>query len=184
VKMRVAASVVIAGLIVLGASGCEFVSPQDTTQINNVADGMDANAGAIDIRDALLITKDGTTASLVTTLVNTSSAAVTVSMQYTSSTGPTTQTLSVPANGSVSVRPGGTATITLTDVKATLGSLFPVYFTAGASHVTVQIPVLNTALPGYQTLAPSPTPTPTYTPLSPTPDATSPAPSESATPAG
>ena len=97
--MRVAASVAIAGLIVLGASGCEFITPQDTTQINQVADGMNATVGSVGIRNALMFTANGTEASLVTSLVNSGSSPQTVSMQYTSTSGPTTQQLTVPANG-------------------------------------------------------------------------------------
>ena len=59
--MRVAASVVLAGLIVLGASGCEFISPQDTTQISQVSDGMDATLGPVDVRNALLFTRTAPT---------------------------------------------------------------------------------------------------------------------------
>lgn len=180
--MRVAASVVLAGLIVLGASGCEFISPQDTTQINQVADGMDATLGPIDVRNALLFTANGTDAALVTRLINGASSSQTVSMQYTSSTGPTTQQVTVPANGSIIVRPGGKTSITLSGVNAKAGSLFPVYFSSGGKNATVQVPVLDASLPGYQTLTPTPTP---VAPV-PTPTHTSgvvPTPTGSATPA-
>jgi hypothetical protein len=183
VKMRVAASVALAGLIVLGASGCEFITPQDTTQINQVSDGMDASLGTVDVRNALLFTANGTDASLVTTLVNAASSSAVVSMQYTSGTGPTTQQVTVPANGSISIRPGAQVDITLSSVKAKAGSLFPVYFSAGSKHATVQVPVLDASLPGYQTLTPTPTPVlPSPTPTATLPGATSPTPTTSATP--
>jgi hypothetical protein len=185
--MRVAASVAIAGLIVLGASGCEFITPQDTTQINQVADGMNATVGSVGIRNALMFTANGTEASLVTSLVNSGSAPQTISMQYTSTSGPTTQQLTVPANGLLSVRPGGDQTVTLSNIQAKAGSLFPIYFTSGSASTTVKVPVLDASLPGYQTLTPTPTlvATPTGTPA-PTPTGTSggtPAPVDSATPA-
>src|SRR5947209_4029567 len=56
VKMRVAASVVLAGLIVVGGSACEFITPQDTTKISQVADGMNAKVGSVSINDALMFT--------------------------------------------------------------------------------------------------------------------------------
>jgi hypothetical protein len=184
--MRVAASVALAGLIVLGASGCEFISPQDTTQINQVADGMDATVGDVGIRDALLFTANGTEASLVTTFVNSGNSTATVSMQYTATSGPQTQQVTVPANGYISVRPGAQTDITLSGISAKAGSLFPVFFTSGGHQTTVKVPVLNATLPGYETLTPSPTPTPivptpTASPTS-TPGGASPAPSTSATP--
>jgi hypothetical protein len=185
--MRVAASVAIAGLIVLGASGCEFITPQDTTRINQVADGMNATVGPIGIRNALMFTTNGTEASLVTSLVNSGSSPQTVSMQYTSTSGPTTQQLTVPANGLLAVRPGGEQVVTLSNIDAKAGSLFPVYFTSGGAATTVKIPVLDASLPGYETLTPTPTPVaiPTSAPA-PTPTGTTggtPAPVDSATPA-
>lgn len=191
--MRVAASVAIAGLIVLGASGCEFITPQDTTKITQVADGMNATVGSIDIRDALMFTTNGTEASLVTSLVNSSSSPQKVSLQYTSASGPTTQQITVPANGLLAVRPGGEQSVTLSNIAAKPGSLFPVYFTVGGTGTTVRIPVLDASLPGYQTLTPTPTPVavPTSTPAStrtpgPAPTGTAgatPVPVDSATPA-
>jgi len=180
--MRVAASVALAGLIVLGASGCEFISPQDTTQINQVSDGMDANLGRVDVRNALMFTANGTEASLVTTLINTGSSSETVSMQYTSSTGPTTQQVSVPANGSITIRPGGQTSVTLSGVDAKPGSLFPVYFSTGNRNATVRVPVLDASLPGYRTLTPTPTPVAPVPAPTDTSGAT-PTPTDSATPA-
>jgi hypothetical protein len=187
--MRVAASVALAGLIVLGASGCEFISPQDTTQINQVSDGMDATVGPVAVRNALLFTANGTEAALVVRLINGASSSATVSMQYTSTTGPTTQQVTVPANGSIIIRPGvirpgAQSSITLSGVDAKAGSLFPIYFSSGGKNATVRVPVLDASLPGYQTL--TPTPTPVVPTPAPTPTDTSgvtPTPSGSATPA-
>lgn len=181
--MRVAASVALAGLIVLGATGCEFISPQDTTKINEVADGLDANVGDVQIRDALLFTANGTEASLVVTLVNTASSSGTVGMQYTTTSGPQTQQITVPANGSISVRPGAQTTVTLSNISAKAGSLFPVFFTSGGKQTTVRVPVLDATLPGYQTLTPTPTPVlPSVTPLPGTSSGSTPTPTTSATP--
>jgi hypothetical protein len=180
--MRVAASVAIAGLIVLGASGCEFISPQDTTQINQVADGMNATVGPVGVRNALLVTASGTEASLVATLVNSSSSSQTLSMPYTSSTGPTTQQVTVPADGSISVRPGAQVDVTLSGISTKAGGLFPVYFTAGSGKATVRMPVLDGSMSGYETLTPTPTPVvPTPAPAGSA--GTSPTPTASATPA-
>ncbi len=162
--MRVAASVVLAGLIVVGVSACEFITPQDTTKITQVADGMNAQIGAVTIGDALMFTADGTEASLVTTFVNSASTSRTVQMQYATSTGTATQQVVVPANGLLSVRPGADQSVTFSDISTKAGALFPVYFTSGASSTTVQVPVLNGTLQGYHTLLPSPTPTPTPSP--------------------
>jgi hypothetical protein len=176
VKMRLAASVVLTGLVVVGVSGCAFITPQETTRINQVSDGVDATVGPIGIRDAMLISDDGTTASLVTSLINTGSSRTTVQLQYTADSGPTTAQVVVPANGLVSVRPGGQADVQLSGIKAPPGSLFTISFSAGSSTPTdVRVPVLENDLPGYETLTPTPSP-------SPSPSVT-PSPGQSATPA-
>jgi hypothetical protein len=122
---------------------------------------------------------------LVTTLVNSASSPQTVAMQYTSASGPTTQRVTVPANGTLAVRPGGDQTVTLSSIEAKAGSLFPVYFTSGSGKTTVQVPVLDASLPGYQTLTPTPTPVAIPTPAPTTTGGTggTPAPVGSATPA-
>lgn len=173
--MRVAASVAIAGLIVLGASGCEFISPQDTTRITQVADGLNGTVGTIEIRDALLFTATGREANLVAAFVNPGSSPVTVSMQYTSASGPTTKQVTVPANGFVEVQPIGAQSVQFSDVTVQAGGLFPVYFTADGAGTTVKIPVLDGTLPGYETLTPTPSAIPKNLPV--------PSPSTSGTPA-
>jgi hypothetical protein len=181
--MRLAASVVLAGSLLVGVTACEFITPQDTTRINQVSDGVDATAGPVGVHNAMLITADGTAASLVATFVNNGSTSETVQLQYTTSAGPATQQVTVPGNGSVSVRPGGQQDVQLEDLKAPAGSLLPIYFSIGSTGQSVQVPVLANNLPGYETLTPTPTPTPSPTKTK-RGSLLSPSPSVSATPAG
>ena len=164
-------------------SACDFITPQETTKISQVSDGVDATAGPVGIRNAMLITADGTSASLVASFVNTTSTQQTVELQYTSASGPTTQQVVVPGNGLLSVRPGAQVSVTLDGVKATPGALFQTHFAVGSKGEDVRIPVLSPDLPGYETLTPTPTPTPTPTKTPKAGTSTSPSPSASASPA-
>lgn len=161
--MRLAASVVLTGLIVVGVSGCAFITPQETTKINQVSDGVNADIGGVGVRNAILFTVDGTTAALVASFVNTGNTEQTLQLQYTTSSGPMTQQVVVPADGLVSVRPGGKRSIQLDDISTRAGAMFPIAFSTGSTAKTVQVPVLNTSLPGYETLTPVPSPSPTKT---------------------
>ena len=162
-KMRAAASVALAGTMLLGLTSCEFLAPQQTTRSYSASDGVNGSAGAVDIRNAFLVTLNGTTASLIVSLINTTDTARSVSMQYQTATGPTTQSVEVPANASVPVRPGQQVTITFSDLSTRAGALLPVFFSSGGKGAQLGVPVLDNTLPGYKTLAPSPTPTPTPT---------------------
>lgn len=174
----------MAAALSLGLAGCEFTSPQWTQHSFAPSDGLNANFGDVALRDAFMVTVDGTSASLIVSFVNSANTERTVRMQYTSDTGPTTQKIAVPANGLLSVRPGGAATVTLSGIKTRAGSLFQVYFSAAGKGATVTVPVLTNNLPGYQTLTPPPVvpaPSATITP-SPSPGVATPTPTESVTP--
>ena len=179
-KMRAAASVLLAGSVLLSLTACEFITPQQTTRSYSPSDGINANAGSVEVRDAFLVTLNGTDASMIVTFINTASSMRTVSMQYRSDAGTTTKRVVVPANGLVSSRPGSEVDVTFRGIKAKLGSLFPVYFSSGSgTPAQLGIPVLDNSLPGYQTLAPSPAPIPTST--SDTGDQNTPAPTPTIT---
>jgi hypothetical protein len=163
VKIRAAASVLVAAGLISGLAACDAVTPQWTTHSYAPSDGVNGQAGPIDIRNAFLVTDGGTRASLVVGLVNTTSSPKTVQVQYTSNGAPKTASISVPPDGLVSVGPGREATVTLTGVKTTPGALFPIYLSSGSEGAQLSVPVLNNTLPGYETLTP-PAPTPTLTP--------------------
>jgi hypothetical protein len=160
VKIRAAASVLVAAGLISGLAACDAVTPQWTTHSYAASDGINGEAGPVHIRNAFVVTDGGTRASLVVGLVNTAATSSPVQVQYTSQGSPTTTSLTVPAGGLVSVGPGRQATVTLTGVTAKPGALFPVYITSGGKGAQLSVPVLNNTLPGYATLTP-PAPAPT-----------------------
>ncbi|WP_092090992.1 hypothetical protein [Curtobacterium sp. UNCCL20] len=201
-------SVAVAATIALGATGCEFMSPAQTTEIKQITDGVDVTTGKIAVRNALLISDDGDGARFIGTLVNTAEKGdITLSIEV----GGDTQTVDVPANTHVDLAmasdtqpTGGTEDqgtqtqgtkagtgneVVFDSADAKPGSLVKVYFSySGAEGVSASVPVLTSAQEEYQTLAPTPTPTSTSTSPSnsgtqPTGDATAPGtqPGDSAT---
>lgn len=130
---RAAASVVLAGALLVGTTGCTFISTQATLIQYDPSDGIGTDVGNVQVRNAIaLINSDGRAVSLMITLVNSGTRTANVNMQYQSGGEKTTTTKSV--------NPGKVATYgTTTDdtqiiilnpgVKA--GELFPVYIQYG-----------------------------------------------------
>jgi hypothetical protein len=188
VKMRVAASVAVTVLVSAALAGCQFVTPQQTARSYTPSDGVNGSAGPVAIRNALLITGSGETASLIGVLTNSSDSAQTVSLEWTSSSGTETERVAVPAGGLLSLSTDSgtvdtsttdeTDSVVLEDVEATPGGLFRMSFTSGSDSTDLQLPVLTGKLQEYSTLVPTVTPTPTRTPRR----TESPAPTDSSTP--
>ncbi|WFR67206.1 hypothetical protein P9139_00705 [Curtobacterium flaccumfaciens] len=176
-------SVAVAATIALGATGCEFMSPAQTTEIKQITDGVNVSTGKIDIRNALLIADDSDGARFVGTLVNNAETGdITLSIEV----GGDTQTVTVPANTHIDL--GGTAApsaqatapteegdgttqgtkagesreVVFDDADTKPGSLVKVYFSySGAEGVSASVPVLTSSQEEYATLAPTSTPEPT-----------------------
>ena len=182
-KARLAASVVLALAVALGTAGCSLIAPQATLEQYNPSDGVSGETGGVAIRNALLVTEEGTDATLVAGLVSTDGEPHTVNVQYENSEG--------KQNLEITVRPRGLIGLSLNDLEpkvlrgidAAPGSLFPVYFQTGdASGVQLRLPVLDTQLAYYSTLAPTPAPTPTATAPAPTAETPSGAPTATTAP--
>jgi len=85
---RGAASVILAGAIVLGTSGCSFFSTQATLIPYDPSDGISATLGTIAVRNTLgIVSDDGLAISLMTTLINTGSTAHSVNLQWENANG-------------------------------------------------------------------------------------------------
>ncbi|MCS5732707.1 hypothetical protein [Herbiconiux daphne] len=183
-RARLAASVLVGALVAFGTAGCAFITPQATTEIVETSDGVNADLGDVSVRNATLISEDGATASLLVSFVNRSVSTKQVLVQYedASSGERVTEKVFVDGNGAITSFGGADSEqIVLTNVSQP-GSLFPLYFQYGGEEgKQVMVPVLNTSLPEYSDLAPTPVPsaTPFATPT-PTPDVSVPAPAPTA----
>lgn len=152
-KVRAAASIVLALGLVAGMSGCTLLTPQDTLYIKESAHGVNGKVGSIDIRNALLISNDkGTVGNLVVTFVNNDDRAHYVTVKQGSSAH------SVAVDGGALKKLGaeGSTRIQFTNLDAKPGSLTDVYFTyADVTGTQLQVPVLSSTFGGYADYAPS-----------------------------
>lgn len=160
-RARIAASVVLAAGILLGTTACNLLAPQATTNRYEASDGVGGDVGDIAIRNAMLISNDGSSANLVVTVVNQGDSAHSLNVQYVTGGDKVTQRLTVRANSTVTVGTPDAPAVTLENIDTQPGSLFPVFIQYGnETGVELLVPVLDGTLDQYSTLAPSETPTP------------------------
>jgi len=174
-RLRATTSIVLASLIMVGTTSCNFISPQTTTEIYEASDGTNFSVGEVKARNALIVSEDGEHGSLLVTFVNDSGEQQELTVQFDTvdaGGGTARETRSVSLDRGMTIFDGGdNETFTMENLDdATPGGLYPVYFQYGdAEGIEVQVPVLGTALQEYSTLAPPPPSTPENPP---TPDAT------------
>lgn len=156
----VGAAALGAALVLGGLTGCTFITPQATTDHYDPSDGIGATVGDLQVRNALLLTADGTTGSLLINLDNPTEYGVQVKVQYENAAD-TKVDESVYINaGSVASFGGPDADrITLTDIDAPAGSLFPVFIQYGdVSGKQLWLPVLDGSMSQYADLVPTSAP--------------------------
>lgn len=143
---RAAASVVLAGALLVGTTGCTFISTQATLIHYDPSDGVGTDVGDVQARNVLaLINEDGRAISLLVTLVNSGTRTANVTLQYKSG-GEKVDTLKSVNPGEVKTygtTPDDTQIIVLNPgVKA--GGLFPVYIQYGKNEgKELLVPVLS-----------------------------------------
>ncbi|MCI4656638.1 hypothetical protein [Cryobacterium zhongshanensis] len=158
-RARVLLSVLLTAGILLGTSGCNLLAPQSTTKHYDASDGVSGNVGDLQVRNAIVLSTDGKTGSLLVTVVNASDSAHSLSVQYTAVTGKVTQQVTLKPQSSTAIGTTGGPVITLENIDAPLGSLFPVYFQYGTeTGLQLLAPVLDGTLPQYSTLLPTTAP--------------------------
>lgn len=160
-RARTTATVVLAGAVMVLTAGCNFISPQTTTEHYDASDGFSTNVGSVELRNAMVFTDNGDEASLSVTVLNTSDTARTVKFQYDSFGSSKTVTIPVAANGETRRgTTGGDQQALLSGIGKQPGSLLKVYVQYGnAQGKSFNVPVLDGSLKQYATLLPSPVPT-------------------------
>lgn len=165
---RGAASIILAGALALGMSGCGFFAPQATLIQYAPSDGVEGDVGDIKVRNAVALSEDGTDASLIMTIINSGTSNADVNFQYVDAAGKTiTATVSVAGNTNLSVGNTGEAQLVLSGLDVELGSLLPVYLQYGSEEgQELLVPVIPAEHSEYTGLTPTPLPTlsPTGTP--------------------
>jgi hypothetical protein len=173
VRSRRAASVVLAAIVLLGTAGCSFFAPQTTLKPYNPSDGVGATVGDIVVSNALLLSSDGKTGSLLVNLINDGDRDVTVKFQYDATVDGT----AAKVNTGVVVDPGaatsfggsGEQKFYLDGISTKPGELFPIYVQYGQqTGKELLVPVLDGTLPQYTNLMPTAAPSPTANATPPT----------------
>ncbi len=160
-RARVLVSVVLAAGVLLGTSGCNLLAPQSTTKHYDASDGVSGNVGDIAVRNAIVLSEDGTTGSLLVTVVNTGDSAHSLNVQFAGATGKVNQSVTVKAGSTTAFGTEGAPLIPMDAISAQPGSLFPVFFQYGdQTGVELLVPVLDGTLAPYSTLMPTAVPTP------------------------
>ncbi|GAB6858847.1 DNA modification methylase [Microbacterium xylanilyticum] len=159
-KSRLAASIALSALVIVGASGCAGITPQATTIDYSASDGANVpKKGPIEVRNAFFVVDaDGTTGNLVAGLVNTTADSATIHISV--GDGPA-QSVRIAGQKSVSLGGDEAEPLTFEGLDTEAGKTVEVYFQSGdAEGVKYAIPVLDGTLPYYSTLVPTPAPTP------------------------
>ncbi|MGV2985652.1 DNA modification methylase [Microbacterium sp. AGC85] len=153
-KSRLVASAALSALVLLGATGCTFITPQSTEIQYSASDGVNIadSDGPLEIRNAMIIaTEDGSTGNLVAAIVNSTDKAATLTVEIE---GLDPLTLRVGAGDTVSL--GANAEpLRIDDLDTMPGATVRMYFQSGdATGSTADVPVLDGALPYYADLVP------------------------------
>lgn len=161
-RARLAASAVLVALVLGGTTACTFMTPQATTQHYDASDGIGATVGQIEVRNALLLSDDGKTASLLINLVNTSDRGIQVTLQYQNADkAKVDQGVFVNAGSVKSFGGPDSSQLVLTNLDAPAGSLLPVFIQyEDVSGKQLWIPILTGAESEYAGLLPTETPQP------------------------
>jgi hypothetical protein len=171
VKIRAILALALALAVATATAGCNLIQPQATTKQYDASDGVAVNLGELDLNNMILLSDDGESANLVVGAINTSGSAITLNISYTSNGSLATIVTDIPSSEGV-IGYGGKdqPQIVLRNINVPAGGTLTLTLQAGDGDTRVTIvPVLNTDLPEYSGLTPSPIPTVTLTPT-PTPE--------------
>lgn len=156
-KVRIAVSTILAIGLALGASGCNLIQPQATTNSYNASDGIGVNVGDIQLRNLIVISDDGQTGSLLMSAINTTGSDINLHIQFLSQGAMVDGTLAVPsAQTATSWGDLAQDKIVFEGMDSAPGSMLEIYFQYGsADGVTTLVPVLSTGQPEYEGLEPN-----------------------------
>ncbi|MDI6943872.1 DNA modification methylase [Microbacterium barkeri] len=152
---RALASAALAGLVILGATGCQAITSQATTIKYSASDGVnvpDAEGAPVEIRNAVIIAdEEGDQGNLAAALVNRTDSAATLTLEW----GDERETVRIPAESVVSLGTEETEPLLLDAIDSPAGSTLPVYFQSGdAEGVLTEVPVLDGCLEQFADLVP------------------------------
>lgn len=155
-KSRLVASVALSAVVLLGATGCTFITPQSTEIQYSASDGVNIadTDGPLQIRNAMVIaTEDGSTGNLIAAIVNPTEKSATLTVEIE---GLDPFTVRVGADDTLSL--GADAEpLLIEDLNTIPGATVEMYFQSGdATGAAAEVPVLDGTLSYYADLVPTP----------------------------
>ncbi len=158
VAPRLVAVAALGAALVLGTTGCTFMTHQATTIPYSASDGVNVGStgGPIEVRNALVIAdEDGAVGNLVAALINTGDK----SANLTISVADEQLSVRIPAGETFSLG-GDEDPLRIDGLDSKPGSTVEMLFSSGddAEAEPVQVPVLDGTMPYYSDLTPEPEP--------------------------
>ena len=181
--IRCVAAALTLGVVLLTGTGCSYDNPAETAKITPATNGINTVVGSIKLADMLILSygadKPG---RIIGTVFNTSATDAIVTI---SDTAGSKVAIPVKANGNTSL--AQPPAMMLDPTGGSPGSMVTVRVSEDATGTSadVQLPVLDSTLPEYQSYMPAapvsgtPSPTQPGSTASPSPPETSPSPSPS-----
>lgn len=165
VRARAVAAIALSGVLALGLSGCNFVTPPGTNEPYDPSDGINFTVGDLMLRNMLVITDDGETGSLLGTAVNPTSSDIDFTLQWQTDGTWHEVELVADANGRTDFGFGNGQRVNLDNLGVQPGGLLDATVHVADTQKGEGIPVLDTSFVEYEDSLPTPTPTPTDIPV-------------------
>ncbi|MFV0434457.1 MAG: DNA modification methylase [Leucobacter sp.] len=154
-KIRIASSLAIAAAIALGATGCNLIAPQATTEEYAPSDGIDVNLDGVDVRNMMLIADEsGENFNVVFSTVNLTGEDKDLTINFVGEgTAQASADVKVPTGNTLFGNPADKeiplVVVSLPDLKP--GATVDAFFQAsGSPEVQHNIPVLDGTLADYR----------------------------------
>jgi hypothetical protein len=169
VKTRLIASLAVGALVVLGTTGCTFLTPQETTNQSMDKDyapsggvNVPASSGPLAVRNVLVVAdSSGANGNLVATVVNPTDSGEVLNVTVGDGSSAVKTAILVSAGSTLSLGTGSTAPLPISPLDSAPGSTVSIYFQSGTGEgARVETPVLTGQLSYLSTLVPTPAPTP------------------------
>lgn len=155
-KPRLIASIAVGAAVVLGTSGCTFITPQSTGIQYSAAEGVNVyDDGPLDVRNAFIVAnEDGSLGNLVAAIVNDTDESQTLRIEIGSEGDTIDVQIRVPAKTTLSLGSDETEPKLLEGITMTPGSDVPGYFSSGDAGTLVSLPILDGQLDYLAPLVP------------------------------
>ncbi|WP_439591968.1 DNA modification methylase [Microbacterium sp.] len=156
-KPRLIASIVVGVAVLLGTSGCTFMTPQSTEIQYSAAEGVNVyGSGPLQVRNAFIVAnEDGTKGNFIAAIVNDTDEQHTLTVEVGPDGDTVSKTIRVPANSVLSLGSDETEPVLIQGVEMRPGADIPGFFTSGdGDGALVSLPILDGQLDYLADLVP------------------------------